>query len=102
MWGANFSAGTLLRVPVTRSGAPLSDRSDVVPAAVNAANHIQVVHPHGTRTTVLTAADGLTSPTATALRGTPRTSPTPACRNPITHSCRARGSTPALRHPAGS
>ncbi|MDX2701338.1 hypothetical protein PV350_00540 [Streptomyces sp. PA03-6a] len=48
----------------------LGDRSNVVPAAVNAANRVDVIYPDGTRATVLTAADGLASPTATALRGT--------------------------------
>ncbi|MDX2643763.1 hypothetical protein PV341_09300 [Streptomyces sp. PA03-1a] len=47
-----------------------SDRSDVVLAAVNAANRVDVIYPDGTRATVLTAAHGLASPTATAVRGT--------------------------------
>lgn len=88
VWVSNFNAGTLMRIPVTRSGGPgpvhqvtsgavgmddfgfLNDHSDVVLAAVNAANEVDVVHPNGTRTTVLTAADGLASPTATAVHGT--------------------------------
>jgi sugar lactone lactonase YvrE len=88
VWVSNFNAGTLMRVPVTDSGVPgplhqvtagavgmddfsfLTDRSDVVLAAVNAANQVAVVYPNGTRKTVLTAADGLASPTATAVHGT--------------------------------
>lgn len=88
VWVSNFNAGTVLRVPVTRSGAPgpihqvtsgavgmddfsfLTDRSDVVLAAVNVANQVDVVYPDGSRKTVLTSANGLASPTATAVRGT--------------------------------
>lgn len=88
VWVSNFNAGTLMRVPVTPSGAPgpihqvtsgavgmddfsfLTDRSDVVLAAVNGANQVDVVYPNGTKVTVLTAADGLASPTATAVHGT--------------------------------
>ncbi|MFJ3307548.1 hypothetical protein ACIPSA_31560 [Streptomyces sp. NPDC086549] len=48
----------------------LTSRSGVVLAAVNGRNQVDVVWPDGTRKTVLTAADGLASPTATARHGT--------------------------------
>ncbi|MEH0575992.1 MULTISPECIES: hypothetical protein [Streptomyces] len=87
VWVSNLSKGTLLRIPVTATGAAgrvhtvtsgltgiddfnfLSDRSDVVFAALNTRNQIAVVYPNGTTRTVLTASDGLASPTATAVRG---------------------------------
>jgi sugar lactone lactonase YvrE len=88
VWVTNFNKGTLMRVPVTSAGKPgrihqvtggevgiddfnfLSSRSDVVFAAVNAQNKVDVVYPNGTKVTVLTAADGLANPTATAVHGT--------------------------------
>ena len=88
LWVTNFNKGTLLRVPVTCSGKAgqphqvadgevgiddfnfLSARSDVVFVAVNTQNKVDVVYPDGTKVTVLTATDGLASPTATAVRGT--------------------------------
>ncbi|QJT06665.1 hypothetical protein G9272_05790 [Streptomyces asoensis] len=87
VWVSNLAKGTLLRIPVTATGAPgrihtvtssltgvddfnfLSDRSDVVFAAQNGVNQIAVVHPDGTTETVLSASDGLASPTSTAVRG---------------------------------
>ncbi|MDU8990944.1 MULTISPECIES: NHL repeat-containing protein [Streptomyces] len=87
VWVSNLSKGTLLRIPVTAKGTPglakvvtdklpgaddfsfLSRRSDVVFATENGPNQIAVVSPKGAVKTVLTAADGLTSPTATAVRG---------------------------------
>lgn len=87
VWVSNFSKGTLLRVPVTATGSAgrvhvvtggvvgiddftfLSDRSDVVFAALNSTDEIAVVYPNGTKRTVLTSADGLASPTATVVRG---------------------------------
>ncbi|MEH0411041.1 hypothetical protein [Streptomyces scabiei] len=38
-------------------------------AALNTQNKVAVVFPDGTTKTVLTASDGLASPTATAVRG---------------------------------
>ncbi|WP_234342944.1 SMP-30/gluconolactonase/LRE family protein [Streptomyces fulvoviolaceus] len=89
VWVTNYSKGTLLRIPVTVTGAPgrihtvtsnltgaddfnfLNDRSDVVFAAQYGLTppKIAVIHPAGTTETVLTALDGLASPTATAVRG---------------------------------
>ncbi|MGI5429621.1 SMP-30/gluconolactonase/LRE family protein [Streptomyces sp. CA-179760] len=87
VWVTNFNQGTLLRIPVTAHGAPgrvhtvtgdltdaddfsfLNDCSDIVFAAQNdPTDRITVVHPNGTTQTVLTAHDGLASPTATAVR----------------------------------
>ncbi|MER5666527.1 SMP-30/gluconolactonase/LRE family protein [Streptomyces mirabilis] len=87
VWVSNLAKGTLLRIPVTATGTPgrihtvtssltsvddfnfLSDRSDVVFAAQNGLNQVAVVRPDGTTETVLTASDGLASPTSTAVRG---------------------------------
>lgn len=87
VWVSNLSKGTLLRIPVTATGSAgrvhtvtsdltgiddfnfLSDHSNVVFAALNTQNQIAVVYPNGTTRTVLTASDGLASPTATAVRG---------------------------------
>ncbi|MFE0629238.1 hypothetical protein ACFW3D_20040 [Streptomyces sp. NPDC058864] len=121
VWVSNFSAGTLMRVPVTRSGtagpvhrvtegafgiddfAFLGERSDVVLAAVNAANHVEVVHPDGTRTTVLTAADGLASPTATAVRGTTLYITDAGVQDPHHPQLQSATINPrALRHATGS
>lgn len=93
LWVTNFNQGTLLRVPITPAGAPgpvrqvagglpniddisfLTPRSDVVFAAQNGSSsnngpdRIVVIYPNGTYKPVLTSADGLASPSATAVRG---------------------------------
>ncbi|RPE39142.1 SMP-30/gluconolaconase/LRE-like protein [Streptomyces sp. Ag109_O5-1] len=87
LWVTNFNKATLLRIPVTAAGKPgrihqvtdgevgiddfnfLSSRSDIVFTARNTQNKVDMVYPNGTKVTVLTAADGLASPTATAVRG---------------------------------
>ncbi|GAX50277.1 hypothetical protein [Streptomyces olivochromogenes] len=87
VWVSNLGKGTLPRIPVTAAGTPgrvrtvitsltgvddfnfLSDHSNLVFAALNTQNQIAVVYPNGTTRTVLTASDGLASPTATAVRG---------------------------------
>jgi hypothetical protein len=87
VWVSNFAGGTLLRIPVTATGAPgplhvvtsglmgiddfsfLSPGSNVVFAAVNPFSEIAVIYPDGTSKIVLTSADGLSTPTATAVRG---------------------------------
>ncbi|TDU01838.1 hypothetical protein EDD99_0217 [Streptomyces sp. 846.5] len=93
LWVSNFNKGTLLRVPVTGTGAAgpirlvtgglpniddlsfLTPWSDVVFAAQNGSSsnngpdRIVVIYPNGTHKPVLTSADGLASPSATAVRG---------------------------------
>ncbi|MEU0425639.1 hypothetical protein ABZ235_18840 [Streptomyces canus] len=93
LWISNFNKGTLLRVPITPSGAPgpirqvtgglpniddlsfLTPFSDVVFAAQNGSSsnngpdRVLVIYPNGTYKPVLTSADGLASPSATAVRG---------------------------------
>jgi hypothetical protein len=93
LWVTNFNKGTLLRVPVTTTGAAgpirqvagglpniddlsfLTPRSDVVFAAQNGSSsnngpdRVVVIYPNGTYKPVLTSADGLASPSATAVRG---------------------------------
>ncbi len=93
LWISNFNKGTLLRVPVTGTGTAgpihlvtgglpniddlsfLTPRSDVVFAAQNGSSsnngpdRVVVIYPNGTYKPVLTSADGLASPSATAVRG---------------------------------
>ncbi|WP_371579756.1 SMP-30/gluconolactonase/LRE family protein [Streptomyces sp. NBC_01314] len=93
LWATNFNKGTLLRIPVTGAGAAgpirqvtgglpniddisfLTPRSDVVFAAQNGSSsnngpdRVVVIYPNGTYKPVLTSADGLASPSATAVRG---------------------------------
>jgi hypothetical protein len=93
LWASNFNKGTLLRIPVTRTGTPgpirqvtgglpniddlsfLTPWSDVVFVAQNGSSsrngpdRVVVVYPNGTTKAVLTSADGLASPSATAIRG---------------------------------
>lgn len=93
LWVSNFNQGTLLRVPVTATGTPgpirqvtsglpniddfsfLTPWTDVVfvaqngSSSQNAPDRILVVYPNGTHKAVLTSADGLASPSATAVRG---------------------------------
>ncbi|MDQ0753575.1 hypothetical protein QF034_007806 [Streptomyces africanus] len=93
LWVSNFNKGTLLRVPVTGTGAAgplrlvagglpdiddlsfLTPRSDVVFAAQNGSSsqngpdRVVVIYPNGTYQPVLTSKDGLASPSATAVRG---------------------------------
>jgi hypothetical protein len=86
VWVSNIGAGTLLRIPVTGGGAagrprvvahdlgPVDDfaftgRGDSVLAAVNQENRVVLVGADGRARTVLTSADGLSNPTAVAVRG---------------------------------
>ncbi|MGW2521211.1 MULTISPECIES: SMP-30/gluconolactonase/LRE family protein [Streptomyces] len=93
LWISNFNKGTLLRVPVTGTGTAgpvhqiagglpniddlsfLTPFSDVVFAAQNGSSsnngpdRVVVIYPNGTYKPVLTSADGLASPSATAVRG---------------------------------
>jgi hypothetical protein len=52
-----------------RPPRPLLRRSDVAFVALNSANEVAAVFPDGRTKTVATAADGLDSPTDTAVRG---------------------------------
>lgn len=109
VWVSNYSTSTLLRIPLTVTGAPdrihavtsnltgaddfnfLNDRSDVVFAAQYLTPpKIAVVHPDGTTETVLTASDGLASPTSTAARGNRLYISSPS---PTTRRCSAQQST---------
>jgi hypothetical protein len=93
LWVSNFNQGTLLRVPVTGTGTAgpirvvagglpniddlsfLTPWSDVAFVAQNGSSsqngpdRVVVVYPNGTYKAVLTSADGLASPSATAVRG---------------------------------
>ncbi|MER7687270.1 hypothetical protein [Streptomyces sp. NPDC097610] len=87
VWVSNLAQDSLLRIPVATDGKPgrihvvtknldgvddftfLNDHSDVVFAAQNSPNLVSVVYPGGKTRTVLTASDGLASPSATGVRG---------------------------------
>ncbi|MCK9932483.1 hypothetical protein MXD62_36000 [Frankia sp. Mgl5] len=87
VWVSNFSRGTLLRIPIADSGAAepiqvvsseldgiddfsfLTGTSDVAIVALNTSHRIAAVYPNGTVRTILTASNGLASPTSTAVHG---------------------------------
>jgi hypothetical protein len=88
VWASNTDKGTLLRIPVTGTGAPgpvqlaasglpgiddfkfLSARSGIVFAALNSQDELAVVYPDGRSRVALTAADDLASPSDTYISGT--------------------------------
>jgi hypothetical protein len=88
VWASNTDKGTLLRIPVTGTGAPgpvqfaasglpgiddfkfLSSRSDIAFVALNSQEELAVVYPGGRSRVVLTSADGLASPSDTFISGT--------------------------------
>src|SRR5712691_10894666 len=86
VWVSNSSQGTLLRIPirpdgtagsavVAASGLPSIDdfaftgTGDTLLAVQNQLNRAELVTPDGTSHTVLTAADGLSNPSAVGVRG---------------------------------
>jgi hypothetical protein len=87
VWASNTDKGTLLRIPVTRTGAPgpvqvtasglsgiddftfLSAHSDIAFVPLNGQDEVDVVYPGGRSQVVLTAADGLASPSDTLISG---------------------------------
>ncbi|WP_340384375.1 hypothetical protein U5640_41435 [Streptomyces sp. SS7] len=87
VWVSNSDAGTLLRIPVREDGSagPVGTRAtgltgiddfgfvdrhrDTVLAALLGSSEVVRVAPDGGRSVVLTAADGLSNPTAVAVRG---------------------------------
>ncbi|MET8767219.1 hypothetical protein [Streptomyces sp. NPDC004658] len=86
VWVANFDRGTLLRIPVGHDGTagpahvvadglgPADDfdftgHGDDTLVATNPGNEVELVRGDGSHSVVLTAADGLSNPTAVAVRG---------------------------------
>ncbi|MEV7444604.1 hypothetical protein AB0O22_26320 [Streptomyces sp. NPDC091204] len=86
LWATNLDKGTVLRIPILADGRSGTARvtasgltgiddfaftghGDQIIAALDTVNQVALVRPDGTRTTVLTAADGLQGPTSIALRG---------------------------------
>ncbi|MFF8726886.1 SMP-30/gluconolactonase/LRE family protein [Streptomyces sp. NPDC015171] len=86
VWVSNTDRGTLLRIPVLQDGSagPAETRANgldgvddfafpghgrSVLAALNSGSRVVLVRADGTVTTVLTEADGLSHPTAVAVRG---------------------------------
>lgn len=85
VWATNLDKGTVLRIPITphgtagtiqmhATGMPSIDdfaftgRGDTLLAARDD-NQVDLVHPDGTHTAVLTATDGLQTPTSVAVHG---------------------------------
>lgn len=84
VWVSNTDTGVLLRIPVRPDGSagPIQTRATglagiddftfdgpTVLAAINSASQLAVIHPDGSHTIALTAADGLSNPTSIAVRG---------------------------------
>ncbi|MFE1443244.1 SMP-30/gluconolactonase/LRE family protein [Streptomyces sp. NPDC058739] len=86
LWATNLDKGTIVRIPILPDGRAGTARltatgltgiddfaftghGDQIIAALNTVNQVALIRPDGTRTTVLTAADGLQGPTSIALRG---------------------------------
>jgi hypothetical protein len=88
MWVSNTQLGTLLRIPIRRDGsaAPIQTTATGLPgiddfaftspgtsasvlAAINRLSTLVLIRPGGSEQTVLTAADGLSNPSAVAIRG---------------------------------
>ncbi|MFI9830928.1 SMP-30/gluconolactonase/LRE family protein [Streptomyces sp. NPDC051913] len=85
VWATNLDKGTVLRIPVTAHGTagPIEVRATGMPSiddfaftghgdtllAARDDNEVDLVRPDGTHTAVLTAADGLQTPTSVAVHG---------------------------------
>ncbi|MEW2299711.1 hypothetical protein AB0958_06980 [Streptomyces sp. NPDC006655] len=85
VWATNLDKGTVLRIPVTARGTagPVQVRATGMPSiddfaftghgdtllAARDDNQVDLVRPDGTHTAVLTAADGLQTPTSIAIHG---------------------------------
>jgi hypothetical protein len=86
VWATNTHDGALLRIPITREGAPgpvtvvatgltsaddmaFPGRGDTVLVALERLNEVVAVAPDGRSTTVLTSQDGVVDPTSLAIRG---------------------------------
>lgn len=87
VWVSNTGNGTLLRIQIGRHGTAgaittvaqgglagiddftFIDAGDTVLAALNSQNDVALIHPDGAHQIVLTATDGLTSPTSVQVRG---------------------------------
>ena len=86
VWVSNIGAGTLIRVPVERNGAPgtphvvaenlgpiddfaFTGGGRTVLVAVNQENKVVMIDRSGRAKEVLTSADGLDNPTSVAVRG---------------------------------
>ena len=85
VWAGNLDKGTILRIPITARGTagPIQVRANGIPSVDDFAftgrgdtliaarddNEVDLVHPDGTHVPVLTAADGLQTPTSVAVHG---------------------------------
>lgn len=85
VWVSNMDKGIIVRIPINRNGlagtpeikatglAGIDDfdftgRGDQIIAAINLQNEVDLVQPDGSHTVVLTGRDGLSGPTAVAVR----------------------------------
>ena len=88
VWVSNTQLGTLLRIPIRPDGAagPIETAASGLPgiddfaftgpgsnasvlAAINRISTVVLIRPDGSKQTVLTATDGLSTPSAVAIRG---------------------------------
>ena len=87
MWATNSDNGTLIRIPIRRDGGPgavevkatgmvgiddfdfLNNNTNIVIAALNLPNRVELIRPDGSHFTVLDATDGLRGPTTVGIRG---------------------------------
>ena len=85
VWAGNLDKGTILRIPITARGTagPIEVRASGLPSlddfaftgrgdtliAARDDNEVDLVRPDGTHNAVLTAADGLQTPTSVAVHG---------------------------------
>jgi hypothetical protein len=85
VWATNADKGTVLRIPITARGeaGPVQARATGLPSVDDFAftghgdtllaarndDEVDLVRPDGTHTTVLTASDGLRTPTSVAVHG---------------------------------
>jgi len=86
VWATNLDKGTVLRIPITRSGRPaavettatglagiddfaFTGNGDTILAAIDTQNTVDLIQRNGSHTVVLDATDGLEGPTSLAVRG---------------------------------
>ena len=86
VWATNCDNGTLVRISIRRDGGPgavevkatgmvgiydfdFLNNTNVIIAALNLPNRVELIRPDGSHFTVLDATDGLRGPTTVGIRG---------------------------------
>ena len=86
VWATNSDNGTLVRIPIRRDGGPgavevkatgmvgiddfdFLNNTNIIIAALNLPNRVELIRPDGSHFTVLDATDGLRGPTTVGIRG---------------------------------